>query len=187
MTHGWLALQKRAAEEFGSRVDLITDWAAATPDTEWNVTDLVRHVVLEQQWIPPLLNGLSVLDARRSLAPLGPDLAKEWATHSALASAAWAATSADAPVTLSYDTVTASDYLREQVSDVTIHSWDLARATDADESLDPTLIEAVWTVFEAQRDTLEASGLFASPVPADENAPLQTRLLALTGRDPSPQ
>jgi len=87
-------------------------------------------------------------------------------------------------VTLSYDTVAASDYLREQVSDVTIHSWDLARATAADESLDPALIEAVWTVFEPQRDTLEASGLFASPIPSDENAPLQTRLLALTGRDP---
>ena len=186
MTHDWLELQNTAAAEFGARIDLITDWAAATPDTEWTVTDLVRHVVREQQWVPPLLRGLGVLDARRSLAPLGPDLAREWATHSALAAAAWAATPADTPVTLSYDTVTASDYLREQVSDVTVHSWDLARATAADESLDPALIEAVWTVFEAQRDTLEASGLFASPVPADENAPLQTRLLALTGRDPSP-
>lgn len=182
--HDWIALQKQAADEFAARLHLITDWNAATPDTEWTVTDLVRHVVLEQQWVPPLLGGLSVLEARRSLAPLGPDLSAEWATHSARAAEAWAKTPADAPVTLSYDTVTASDYLREQVSDVTIHSWDLARATDADESLDADLVAAVWTVFEAQRDTLEASGLFASPVPADENAPLQHRLLALTGRDP---
>jgi uncharacterized protein (TIGR03086 family) len=184
MTHDSLALQKQAAAEFTTRLDQIADWDARTPDTEWTVTDLVRHVVLEQQWIPPLLDGLSVLEAKRSLAPLGPDLAREWATHSALAAAAWARTPGDASVTLSYDTVTASDYLREQVSDVTIHSWDLARATDADESLDADLIAAVWTVFEPQRDTLEASGLFASPVPADENAPLQHRLLALTGRDP---
>ncbi|MCY7288637.1 MAG: maleylpyruvate isomerase N-terminal domain-containing protein [Cryobacterium sp.] len=48
LTHDWLALQKLAAQEFGARVDLITDWAAATPDTDWTVTDLVRHVVLEQ-------------------------------------------------------------------------------------------------------------------------------------------
>jgi hypothetical protein len=41
----------------------------------------------------------------------------------------------------------------------------------------------VWTVFEPQKDTLEASGLFASPVPIDEDAPLQDRLLAVTGRD----
>ena len=184
MTHDWLALQKLAAKEFGARVDLITDWAAATPDTDWTVTDLVRHVVLEQQWIPPLLSGLSVLDARRSLAPLGPNLADEWATYSALATAAWAEIPFDSPVTLSYDRVTACDYLREQVSDVTIHSWDLARATDADESLHSALVEAVWTVFEPQRDTLEASGLFAAPVSSDQNAPLQSQLLALTGRDP---
>jgi hypothetical protein len=41
----------------------------------------------------------------------------------------------------------------------------------------------VWTVFEPQKDTLEASGLFASPVPVADDAPLQSRLLAITGRD----
>ena len=84
---------------------------------------------------------------------------------------------------LAADTVTALDYLREQVSEVTIHAWDLAKATEANETLNETLIAAVWTVFEPKRDTLEASGLFASPLPIDEDAPLQSRLLALTGRD----
>ena len=182
-TFDWITLQKQAAREFGARVAAITDWSAPTPDTEWCVRDLVRHIIVEQQWIPPLLAGLSVLEAKRSIAPLGPDLAAEWETHSALADAAWAATPAGSPVNLSYDTVTASDYLREQVSDVTIHAWDLARATGADETLDILLVEAVWTVFEPQKDTLQASGLFASPIGLDDNAPLQSRLLALTGRD----
>ena len=96
----WIALQKQAADEFSTRVSVITTWSAPTPDTEWSVRDLVRHVVIEQQWIPPLLAGLSVLEAKRSLAPLGPDLAADWETYSALATAAWAATSADAPVQL---------------------------------------------------------------------------------------
>src|SRR5690606_13121763 len=105
-----------------------------------------------------------------------------WATHSALATSAWQTAPADAAVQLSYDTVTVLDYLREQVSDVTIHSWDLARATAADETLDAALVDAVWAVFEPQRDALEASGLFDSPVPMPDDAPLQSRLLALTGR-----
>jgi len=41
----------------------------------------------------------------------------------------------------------------------------------------------VWTVFEPQRETLAASGLYAPPVPLPEDAPLQSRLLAITGRD----
>ncbi|TFC15164.1 TIGR03086 family protein [Cryobacterium algoritolerans] len=183
MTHDWIALQKLAHDEFTARVDRITEWDRATPDPDWTVRDLVRHLVLEQQWIPPLLGGLSPLEARRALAPLGADLAAEWRTHSEAATAAWRATPLDAPVTLSYDTVTALDYLREQVSEVVIHTWDLARATAADDTLDGSLVAAVWTVFEPQRDTLEASGLFASPVPIAEDAPLQSRLLALTGRD----
>jgi uncharacterized protein (TIGR03086 family) len=179
----WFALQRLAHAEFAARVDSIREWDAATPDTEWTVRDLVRHVVEEQQWVPALLAGLSVDEARRRIRPLGEDLAAEWATYSALASAAWQATPAKATVQLSYGTVTVLDYLREQVSDVTIHSWDLARATAVDESLDAALVDAVWTVFEPQRDTLEASGLFESPVPMPADAPLQSRLLALTGRD----
>jgi uncharacterized protein (TIGR03086 family) len=183
MTSDWIALQKLAHDEFTARVELITEWDRATPDRDWTVRDLVRHVVLEQQWIPLLLSGLSPFQARRALAPLGADLAAEWHIYSAAATAAWQRTPADTPVILAADTVTALDYLREQVSEVTIHAWDLAKATEANETLDESLIAAVWTVFEPQRDTLQASGLFASPVPIDEDAPLQSHLLALTGRD----
>ena len=84
---------------------------------------------------------------------------------------------------LSYDVVTAGQYLHESVAEVTIHSWDLARALGTDERLPEVLVEAAWTVFEPQQATLEASGLYASIVPVPADASLQTRLLALTGRD----
>jgi uncharacterized protein (TIGR03086 family) len=179
----WFALQVLAHREFGERIGGIRNWDAATPDKEWTVRDLVRHVVEEQQWIPALLSGLSIDETRRRIDPLGDDLAAEWRIHSARATEAWQSAQAGSSVQLSYDTVTVLDYLREQVSDVTIHSWDLARAIDANEALDDALVEAVWTVFEPQKDTLEASGLFDSPVPMPDDAPLQSRLLALTGRD----
>lgn len=181
--HDWLALQKQAHREFARRLDAVTDWLAPTPNTEWNVRDLVRHVVEEQQLVPNLLHGQTIAVARRQLVPLGENLREEWRLYSLAATAAWAAARPDTLVHLHTDTVPVAEYLREQVSDVTIHSWDLARATGAPEELDPTLVEAVWTVFEPQRDTLAASGLYAPPVPLDEDAPLQWRLLALTGRN----
>ncbi|CAN5149739.1 TIGR03086 family metal-binding protein [soil metagenome] len=179
----WLALQKQAHREFATRISAVTDWDAPTPDTDWTVRDLVEHVIEEQQWVPHLLQGSSVAEARRKILPLGDDLRAEWRLYSLAATAAWEEASVDALVQLSYDTVPVTDYLREQVSDVAIHSWDLARAVGAPEELDTTLVEAVWTVFEPQRDTLSASGLFASPLPLPDDAPLQLRLLALTGRD----
>ena len=183
MSFNWLELQKTAHDEFGTRLAHVTDWEGETPDTEWNTRELVTHVIDEQRWVPLLLSGLSVAEAKAQLEPLGTDLVTEWARFSAGALAAWDAIDLAAPVQLSYDTVPARDYLAEQVSDVAIHSWDVARATSSVETLEDDLVAAVWTIFEPQRDTLELSGLFASPVPIPENAPLLIRLLALTGRD----
>jgi uncharacterized protein (TIGR03086 family) len=185
-SHDWLALQKQAHREFGVRLGEVTDWDAATPDTDWTVRDLVTHVVEEQQWVPHLLAGSTLADAQRRIEPLGDDLRAEWRLYSLAATSAWDEAAPGTRVNLSYDTVPVSDYLREQVSDVAIHSWDLARAVGADETLDDALVEAVWTVFEPQRETLSASGLFATPVPLPEDASLQLRLLALTGRDARP-
>ena len=179
----WVRLQHRAHQEFAARIAAVEDWDAPTPDTEWTVRDLVAHVVEEQQWVPHLLAGRSLEQARASIDRLRDDLAAEWALYSLAATAAWQSTPSDALVQLSYDTVKVDEYLREQVADVTIHTWDLARAIGADESLGDDLVEAVWSVFEPQKDTLEASGLFASPVPVGDDAPLQSRLLAITGRD----
>ena len=99
------------------------------------------------------------------------------------ASAAWRNAPADTPVHLSTDVVRADEYLTEQTSDITIHTWDLARATGTDETLPEELVRAVWEYFEPQIEDLAATGLYAAPVDVDEHAPLQVRLLAVTGRD----
>lgn len=181
--YDWLALQKKAHREFGARLAAVTDWDAPTPDAEWNVRDLVRHVLIEQQWVPYLLAGGTVGTAQFAIQQLGDDLRQEWQLYSLAATTAWSAAAPDLEVTLSDDTVPVADYLREQVSDVAIHSWDLARAVGASEQLDDELVEAVWSVFEPQKETLAASGLFAPPVPLADDAPLLLRLLAVTGRD----
>jgi uncharacterized protein (TIGR03086 family) len=179
----WLHIQRLAHERFTQTLEAITDWSAPTPDADWDVRALVAHVIEEQQWVPLLLDGRRVAEARVRIAPLGADLAGEWSRHSTIARTAWEHADLEAAVRLSSDTVPARDYLTEQVADVIVHNWDLARAIGADERLDDALVDAAWSVFEPQRDTLEASGLYASPVPISTEAPLQLRLLALTGRD----
>ncbi|GAA4670390.1 TIGR03086 family metal-binding protein [Frondihabitans cladoniiphilus] len=184
-TTDWLALLATAHREFAARIESVEDWDAPTPDTEWSVRDLVAHVTEEQQWVPLLLAGSTTAEARLAITPLGDDLPVEWHRYSRAAQAAWASADLGADVHLSYDTVTVSDYLTEQVGDVTIHSWDLARATGAPEALDDRLVDAVWGLFEPQAARLQSSGLYAPVVPVPTDAPLQIRLLALTGRDAS--
>ncbi|AXH37379.1 TIGR03086 family protein [Humibacter sp. BT305] len=183
-TTTWLRHQRTAHREFATRLAAVTDWSAPTPDTEWDVAALVCHVIEEQQWVPWLLSGLTTKQARSRLDRVEDDLRMEWHRYSLAATTAWRDAQPGSRVNLSYDTVDVIDYLKEQVADVTIHSWDLARAVGASEELDEDLVAAVWTVFEPQRDTLEASGLYASPVAVPDDAPLLVRLLAVTGRDP---
>ncbi|MFZ2529182.1 MAG: TIGR03086 family metal-binding protein [Rhodococcus sp. (in: high G+C Gram-positive bacteria)] len=184
MSFDWLELQRTAIRGFTDRLATVTDWAASTPDTEWDVARLVEHMVDEQRWIPPLLSGMTVPDAEASLAPIGDDLRAEWSRYAETASIAWAATAPDAPVHLSYGVVPCLDYLKQQVADIAIHTWDLACGVGGDDRLDPDLVAAVWADIEPQRDMLASSGLFADPVSVPDDAPLQDRLLALTGRDP---
>lgn len=184
MAIDWIELQHTARREFDTRLAHITDWSAPTPDTEWNVADLVRHVVDEQRWVAPILGGLALADAEATLEPIRDDLATEWHRYAEDATAAWAATPLDAPVHLSYGTVPCLDYLKQQVADITVHTWDLARAVGGGDRLHPGLVEAVWTDLQPQREMLASSGLFAPPVPIADDAPVQDRLIALTGRDP---
>ncbi|MEE2030970.1 maleylpyruvate isomerase N-terminal domain-containing protein, partial [Rhodococcus chondri] len=79
MAIDWLALQRTARREFDTRLAQVTDWSAPTPDTEWDVATLVRHVVDEQRWVMPLVSGRTLEEAEASLEPLGDDLAAEWA------------------------------------------------------------------------------------------------------------
>jgi hypothetical protein len=71
-----------------------------------------------------------------------------------------------------------------RVLDIAVHTWDLARAIGADESLDPDVVAFALTL----QDTFDAGrqrGAFAPPpgkTPADSSA--QARLLYLAGRRP---
>jgi uncharacterized protein (TIGR03086 family) len=79
--------------------------------------------------------------------------------------------------------------------DLVIHGWDLSRATDQDDAIDPREAERLWADLDAMPDDLldkyRTPGAFGLgivvygpevPVPAD--APLQDRLLGRLGRDP---
>ena len=75
-----------------------------------------------------------------------------------------------------------SEYCWEMTTDALIHSWDLARGIGADEQLDPELTELVYERTLPIAEHLQETGMFKPPVPVADDAPLQTKLLALFGR-----
>ena len=67
-----------------------------------------------------------------------------------------------------------------------LRAVDLARVVGVDETLDADLVQAMWDEFLPQAEVWRAMGVFGPAVPVAPDAPLQERLLGLTGREPRP-
>ena len=65
-----------------------------------------------------------------------------------------------------------------------VHTWDLARATGLDETLDPEMVHDMLVNMEPLDDMLRASGQYGPKVAVAAGADEQTRLIAFTGRRP---
>ncbi len=180
-------LHGTAMAEFDRRVNevALTDWALPTPDTDWDVHDLVNHLTTEQLWVPHLLSGARIEDVGDQFDGdnLGEEPAATWSIASRESRTAWLAPSAlDQTVHLSFGDVPGRVYLWQMTFDLGVHAWDLARAIGADEKLDTTLAEELYAWAEENEEMFAGSGLFAARVSVGEDSDAQTKLLALTGR-----
>ncbi|MBW3619373.1 MAG: TIGR03086 family protein [Actinobacteria bacterium] len=184
-----IALHQRGVDVSDRLVRGIADdrWSAPTPCADWDVRDLVAHLVDEHAWVPPLLDGRTVAEVGEVDAELGDDPV---ARHAEVAAAAQAAVVAPGAlgrtVHLSFGDVPGSFYVLQRVADLVIHSWDLAVATDQALDLDDELVQAAWDATAPHvTPEVRAAGIFGPEVPVPEDAPLLDRLLGLTGRDPA--
>ena len=184
---GVAELYERATAEFDARVRAVPNdgWTNPTPNTEWDVRALVNHLVNENVWIPPLLEGKTIAEVGDALDGdlLGDDPKGAWARSVERATAAIREPEAlDRTVHLSFGDTSGADYISQVLTDHVIHAWDLARATGADERLDPELVEFSYSLLAPQIDDWRAGGAFGEEVRVHSDADRQTQLLGLTGR-----
>jgi len=73
-----------------------------------------------------------------------------------------------------------------RIGDLALHTWDLARAIGGDEELDEGLTANVWETLEPMAPFIGEIGVFGTGPSGTvgSDAPLQTRLLGVTGRRP---
>ena len=71
------------------------------------------------------------------------------------------------------------------IFDVTTHCWDLATATGQSTDFDPEVLEAAWMLAPLMlTDEYRAAGMYGAVVEVPDDAPLQDKLAAFTGRTP---
>ncbi len=179
-------LHRTAVENFAQKAHQVAadQWDQPTPCTEWDVRALVNHVVNEERWVKPLVDGRSIEEVGSSLDGdlLGEDPASAAAAAAAEAIAAFdAAVPEGVLVQLSSGETPAAQYAMELTADHLIHGWDLAAATGMDRTLDPELVAVVAEWFAGQEEAWRAAGVIGPRV--DTVGDPQSDLLAAFGRD----
>jgi uncharacterized protein (TIGR03086 family) len=165
-------------------------WHHGTPCSQWDVRALVHHLLYEQRWVPPLLDGLTVEQVGNRFEGdlLGNDTS---AWPGLLASSIDQAHAAVAEpgtlgriVHLSFGDVSGQEYVTQLTADLAIHGWDLARATGQEDTLDPGAVALLLPWAEANAGLLAGSGMFGSRIDVEPGAPDDIRVLGLLGRRP---
>jgi len=183
-------LLDRGGVQFARVLGALTppDWASPTPCEGWTVRDLVVHVVGGTVMSVALLDGASRDEAfaLRETDVLGDEPLEAFHTAQDQLSERFRETDLEMTVHHMVGDIPAAMLLGFRIGDLTLHSWDLARAVHADETLDPVLVQAAWDAMAPMRETMGRTGVFGDgPSGAvGDDAPLQVRLLDLTGRRP---
>jgi uncharacterized protein (TIGR03086 family) len=174
------------AEGFSRRVlgAAPEDWDRAAPVEGWTARDVVRHLV---EWFPAFLaaGGIPIPPA----PSVDADPAAAWQAHrDAVQALLEEPGSAEAVLRHPYvgEVPLRQAVARFYTPDVFMHTWDLARATGQDETLDPVRCEELYQGLLSMGDALRVGGQYAEPVPVPADADPQTRMLGLIGRDPRP-
>jgi len=183
-----IEIYRKSVAEMDERVDAVTadQWDQQTkccPD--WTVRDLLNHVVYENVWVPPLMEGQTIeqVGSRFEGDLLGSDPAGSWKTAANEVISSIAQEGAlDRTVQLSSGETPSTHYIAEVLSDQIVHTWDLATSIGADPTLDPELVEFARATLEPLAEMWRAGGALGPPVETSPDADDQTRLLALLGR-----
>ncbi|MEV0777888.1 TIGR03086 family metal-binding protein [Streptomyces sp. NPDC050433] len=176
-------LEKAAADALpvlrGVRDDQLT---LPTPCAEYDVHGLLDHLF-------QVITNFQVLAAKGEsdfgTAPerLADDRNDRFAVEIAELISAWAAPGAEDGLTGAMN-MPARTVGTMALGDLTVHAWDLSRATGQPYEPDAALVRMLGDEFAALAPTARKMGVFGEPFPVGEDATPFESLLAATGRDP---
>jgi uncharacterized protein (TIGR03086 family) len=177
----------RASDHFGALVEQVGDdqWSNPTPCSEWDVRQLVHHLVYENLWVPPLMEGETIegVGERFEGDILGSDPKGAWRDAAKRALEAIMADGAmERTVHLSTGDDTGQEYTIQLLLDHVVHGWDLARGIGADDRMDPELVDHVYVQWKDREEIIRGAGVFGDQQQTSADADTQTKLLALFGR-----
>jgi uncharacterized protein (TIGR03086 family) len=173
---------RNVADGFSTRLQGVTPdaWSVATPCSDWTVRDLVAHVAMTHRRVLATLDGTPPVEVDPE-----SDLFVQWRGASdGVVGALGDESRASTLVTgMSGEQTFESLVGRLVCADTLIHTWDLARATGQDETLDPDAVAKASEALAPLDEAIRRPGGFAAKITPAPGAGAQTQFLNFCGRD----
>ena len=175
---------ERITRQFTDRVRSVTPeaWDNPSPCVGWTARDVVGHLT---EWIPSFFGTQGV---RFPPVPsVADDPVAAWeVVQATIAEALADPTVAVRPVETPFDTQSLAETVDMIVTgDVFTHTWDLARATGQDETLDEDQLQRMLAAVGGMpEEMLRADGMFGPRIDVPVDADDQSRFLGYVGRQP---
>jgi len=174
---------------FGNAVRDVADheWDLPTPATEWNIKEVVAHVVLGEAHLPSVLTGdTATTQSEFSVDLLGASPIAAWrGTALKAIEAAREPGVVETIFELDMGAVEGRHLLGYRITDNVVHAWDIQVAAGRPAAIDDRFAEWLLDFWQPMAGQIADSEFFGAPTaPASDMA--SDRLLALLGRTPPP-
>ena len=163
------------------------DFPTSKPNTTTSLREIVNYHAYDDAWVPDTLAGKAIEEVGTSHDGdlLGDNPKQSFARYvDAAVDAVRNLDDLDRVVHLSYGDFPAHEYLRHITSFRGLRVHDIAKAIGVDSNLPSDLTQGLWDQISPHAEEWRAIGVFGPKVDVPEDAPLQDRLLGLTGRQP---
>ncbi len=161
-------------------------WENDTPCTDWNVKDVVNHIVYENVWMVALFNGRTIEEVGNEFEgdlvgddPIG--------VYNRTANDVKAIIAQPDAMTrtcqISSGPVSGAEYSKQLFLDTLIHGWDIAVGSKQDAKLDDYLVQMCTPLAQMIADNDDYRAAFATPIGDSGSDSPQTHLLGLLGRE----
>lgn len=161
---------------------------ATTADSPITLREVINYHAYDDAWVPDMLTGRTMDETGKDKFAgdlLGDDPKGNFTRIVAAASAAVRELDdPDRVVHCSFGDYTAREYLWQINSFRGIRAHDIAEVIGVDSRLPDDLVQGLWDELAPVAEEWRSFGVFGPKVEVPDDAPLQDRLLGLTGRQP---
>ena len=188
-----IEMYEAAAQGFRQRLSGVQSdqMSSPTPCTEWDVKSLINHNINAAGFAEGVFRGNVTVNPQDISGPVPGANALE-AFDAGIAKVVEAA-KASGPLDQQIDTpigkMTRGEFLIDMSWDLLVHTWDLAKGTNQNTTLDSGLVEVMYHAYEPQMDEMrqmEFGGIkpMGAEVSVPASASLQDRFIGMMGRQP---